>query len=174
MTLSLIVAVARNGVIGRDGDLPWRLPEDMKAFRRITLGHHVIMGRKTWESLSKPLVSRVNVVVTRQSDYVATGATVVHSLEDAVTLATSAGDDEAFIIGGSSLYEEALPLVRHIYLTRVDADVPGDTTFPLRELDREWSEVKRRTVEADERHPYAFHLCQLERRGPGIGPTTSP
>jgi len=127
--LALIVAVAENGVIGKDGDLPWRLPGDLKHFRRTTLGHAVIMGRATWESLPKPLAKRRNIVVTRNRDYVADGAEVVHSFEDAVTLARTT-DPEPFVIGGASLYAAALPLATRLVISEVHREVDGDTWFP--------------------------------------------
>jgi dihydrofolate reductase len=126
--LSLIVAMARNRVIGRDGKLPWRLPADLQRFKALTLGHHIIMGRRTWESIGRPLPGRVSIVVTRNPAYSAAGATVVNSLADALMLA---GDDsEAFVIGGGEMYREALPLADRIYLTELQADFPGDALFP--------------------------------------------
>lgn len=126
--LSLIVAMARNRVIGRDGKLPWHLSADLKRFRALTWGHHIIMGRKTWESIDRPLPGRVSVVVTRNKAYPATGATVVSSLAEALVLAHE--DSEAFVIGGGEMYREALPLVDRIYLTELLADYPGDAWFP--------------------------------------------
>src|SRR5262245_49494679 len=108
MRVSLIVAMARNRVIGRDGRLPWRLPTEQQRFKALTMGHHIIMGRKTWESIGRPLSGRVSVVVTRNNAYTAPGATVVHSLDEALMLARS--DPEAFVIGGGELYAQALPL----------------------------------------------------------------
>jgi dihydrofolate reductase len=137
--LSLIVAVARNGVIGRDNRLPWHIPEDLKRFRARTMGHHIIMGRRTWESIGRPLPGRTSVVVTRDRDYSAPGAKVVHSLAEAV--AACAGDDEAFVIGGAEIYREALLHADRLYLTEVLADYPGDVSFPP--LGAEWREVSR-------------------------------
>jgi dihydrofolate reductase len=137
--LSLIVAVARNGVIGKDNRLPWHIPEDLKRFRALTMGHHIIMGRRTWESIGRPLPGRTSIVVTRDRNYSAPGAKVVHSLADAV--AACAGDDEAFVIGGAEIYREALPQAERIYLTEVLADYPGDVWFPP--LGTEWREVCR-------------------------------
>ena len=134
--------MARNGVIGRDGDLPWRLPEDMAHFRRTTLGHAVIMGRKTWESLPKPLAGRHNIVVSRQADYAAPGADVVGSLEAARAL-VAPSDDLPFVIGGASLYAQALPNATVVHWTEVDAEPEGDTHFPAWDR-RGWVEVDRR------------------------------
>lgn len=161
MQTSLIVAVARNGVIGSKGGLPWRLPEDMAFFKRVTLGHHVVMGRKTWESLRRPLVDRTNLVVTRQRDYRAPGAQVLPSLEAAMDLAAAGGEQELFVIGGAELYALALPGAQRIYMTRVEAEVEGDTWFPP--LDEGWIEVSRHEHPADARHPFGFALCLLER-----------
>jgi dihydrofolate reductase len=142
--LSLIVAVARNGVIGKDNRLPWRIPEDLKRFRTLTMGHHIIMGRRTWESIGRPLPGRTSVVITRDRAYLAPGATVVHSFADA--LAACAGDDEAFVIGGAAVYREALPLADCIYLTTIDADYEGDVFFPPVSAGQ-WREASQ------ERHP---------------------
>jgi dihydrofolate reductase len=143
--LALIVAVARNGVIGREGTLPWHLSEDLKHFKRTTLGHAVIMGRKTHESIGRALPNRRNIVVTRSSA-VAEGCETASSLEEALALARTT-DDCPFIIGGSSLYEEALPLVTEIHMTTIDEDVEGDTFFPT-EL-AGFEEAERRDAKTD-------------------------
>lgn len=140
-TLYLIAAVAANGVIGADGGLPWRLPEDLQHFKRMTKGHAVIMGRKTWESIGKPLSGRNNVVVTRQAGYAAPGASVAPSLEAA--LALCAAQEIVFVIGGSELYRAALPLADGLLLTEIHRDFAGDTRFP--EFDRrQWKETERK------------------------------
>ena len=167
MIVSAIVAMARNRVIGRDSDLPWRLPDDMKFFQRTTIGHHVITGRKNYETIPpkyRPLKDRVNIVVTRNSNYAAPGAMVVHSLKAALELARTAGETEVFIIGGGQIYKEALEkeLVDRIYLTEVEADVEGDTTFPALDS-RQWKEVSTEKHPADERHEFAFRFVVLER-----------
>ena len=141
-TLTLIAAVARNGVIGKDNALPWHLPADLKHFKALTMGHTVIMGRKTWESLPekfRPLPGRQNIVVTRNAGYAAAGATLVNSLADAV--AATLGS-EAFVIGGAELYRAALPLADRLQLTEIDADFEGDTRFPARDP-AQWREVAR-------------------------------
>ena len=143
--LAVIVAVAPNGVIGRDGDLPWRLPEDLKHFRRTTLGHAVVMGRATWESIGKPLPKRRNIVVTRNRDYMADGAEVAHSLPEALALAWQS-DPEPFVIGGASLYAEALPQATRLELTEVHEEVDGDTFFPGYD-EGQFSEISRRAGE---------------------------
>jgi dihydrofolate reductase len=158
---SLVVARARNGVIGRDNRLPWRLPADLAYFKRVTLGHPVIMGRRTWESIGKALPGRRNIVVSRDPAYRADGATVVGSLDEAWRAA--AGADEACVIGGTSLFAEALPLADRIHLTEVEADVEGDTWFPA--FDRnQWLEREIARQPRDERHEYPFRIVVLERR----------
>ncbi len=160
MILSLIVAVAENGVIGRDGALPWRLPGDMAFFKATTMGKPIVMGRKTWESLGRPLPGRENIVITRDTSYLAEGAVVVNGLDAALE---HAGDvPEIMIIGGAQIYEAALPIVRRIYLTRVHASPSGDTFFP--DLNWEgWEEVAREDHEAEGDTP-AFSFVTLERR----------
>lgn len=127
--LALIVAVARNGVIGKDGGLPWHVSEDLKHFKKTTHGHAVIMGRKTHDSIGRPLPKRRNIVVTRQTGTLFPGCEAAHSLDEAIALARTT-DDCPFIIGGASLYEEALPLATELHLTTIDEDVDGDAYFP--------------------------------------------
>jgi dihydrofolate reductase len=162
--LSLIVAAAENGVIGRDGALPWRLPDDLKRFKQLTLGHPIVMGRKTWESIGRPLPGRLNIVVTRQHGYAADGCRVVASLQDALAVAREAGTGQAFVIGGADLYNLALPLADCIHLTRVLAEVEGDTRLP----NIPWPEFERVDAEshvADERHEHAFVFETWRRCG---------
>jgi len=136
----LVAAVASNGVIGRDGQLPWHLPEDLKHFKRLTIGHPVIMGRRTWESLRGPLPGRENIVVTRTPGYAASGASIASSLGAALALCT--GESMAFIIGGQQLFAEALPIASGLVMTEIHRDYPGDTWFP--EFDRsQWRETQR-------------------------------
>lgn len=138
--ISIIVAIAKNGVIGGENQLLWHIREDLQRFRRITTGHPVVMGRKTFESLGRPLPGRTNVVVTRQPDFRAEGCAVVHSLEEAITLFPK--DEEIFIIGGAQIYARALPLAERLYITWVGRDYAGDTHFP--QWDRgEWVETLR-------------------------------
>ena len=124
----LVAAVARNGVIGANGKLPWHLPEDLQHFKKLTLGHPIIMGRRTWETLGKPLPGRDSIVVTRRAGYEAPGASVAASLQAAIALC--AGEPVAFVIGGAELYAEALPLADGLVLTEIDRDYEGDTRFP--------------------------------------------
>ena len=166
MIVTAIVAASENGVIGREGDLPWHLPDDMKFFQRTTRGHHVITGRKNYESIPekyRPLKDRTNLVVTRTPGYEAFGAVVVNSLEEALALARWNGEQEAFIIGGGQIYAEAfrLGVVDRVYLTTVHAQVDGDTYFP--DLDERWKETWSEGHAADERHAHAFTFRLLER-----------
>ena len=161
MIRSIVVAVARNGVIGRDNQLPWKLPKDLAYFKRVTMGHPVVMGRRTWESIGKALPGRLNIVVTRNHSLEAPGATVVPSLADAWKAAGDAA--EVSVIGGTSIFREALPIADRIHLTEVEADVEGDTFFP--EFDRgEWVEREVERHPADERHEYPFRIVLLTRR----------
>lgn len=161
MRLSLIAAVARNRTIGADGRLPWRLPDDMAWFKRWTMGHHVVMGRKTWESLRKPLVGRENMVLTRRPHYVAPGATTFSTLESAMAHAERAGETELMVIGGADVYAAALPLADRLYLTWIHHEVEGDREFPV--LEGSWVECSREEHPADALHAFPFALCVLER-----------
>lgn len=157
--LCLIAAVAGNGVIGRDNGLPWRLPDDLKHFKALTLGHPVLMGRKTWESLGRPLPGRENLIVTRNLAYQASACRVVHSLPEA--LAACAGKALAFVIGGGELYAQALPLADTLYLTEVQTAVEGDAYFP--DFDRtRYIETERRHHDADEAHAWAFDFVTYQ------------
>lgn len=145
--LTLVVAVGPGGVIGRGGGLPWHLPEDLKHFKRVTVGHAIVMGRRTWESIGRALPDRRSLVVTRQAGYVAEGAEVCASLEEALRRARQT-DPEPRVIGGAGLYRAALPLATRLLLTEVDRPVEGDTFFPpLNEA--EWREVERREGETE-------------------------
>ena len=162
MSLALIAAVAANGVIGKEGDLPWRLPDELKYFRKHTRGKAVIMGRRTWESLRGPLKKRLNIVLTSQRSYVAEGALVCHSLADAITRAEAHGDEEIMVIGGASLYREAFPHAARLYLTHVDANVDGDVHFP--NFDSNAWQIENETCHvADEKHAHAFRMVIYRR-----------
>lgn len=160
--LSQIVAMAENRVIGCDNTLPWRLPNDLKHFRRVTMGHPIIMGRKNYESIGKPLPGRTNIVVTRTPDYRAPGCVVVHSVEAA--LVAAGNDAEIFVIGGAELYSQTLAQAGRLYLTEVHANVLGDVLFPS--FDRAgWHELAREAHKADAEHGYDYSFVTLERRG---------
>ncbi len=155
--LAIIVARASNGVIGRANTLPWRLRDDLQQFKQRTLGCPVIMGRKTWESLSRPLPGRHNIVITRQADYQAEGATVVGSLSEAI--AACAAAERAFIIGGAQIYAEALPLADVLWISEVQADVEGDARFPSFAASQ-FHEVSRQGFAASDSNDFAFDVVE--------------
>jgi len=158
--ISIIVAMARNRVIGADGAIPWHLPEELKRFKKLTLGHHVVMGRKTWDSIGRLLPGRTTVIVTRQRGYRVPGARVAHSLDEAI--AACGADDEIFVIGGAELYAQALARAGRLYLTTVDAEIAGDTIMPEFNA-HDWREVCAVSFAADERHRYSFRCVAYER-----------
>ncbi|MCA1804849.1 MAG: type 3 dihydrofolate reductase [Xanthomonadaceae bacterium] len=157
--ISFVVAMARNGVIGKDNQLPWRLPADLRHFKAVTMGKPIIMGRKTFDSIGRPLPGRTNIVVTRDSAYQAEGCLVAHSIEAALA---AAGDvEEVMIIGGADFYRQLLPRADRIYLTLIDAEIEGDTRFP--ELDAaRWRERSREQHAPDEQNPYPYSFIVLE------------
>ncbi|MFP4046634.1 MAG: dihydrofolate reductase [Bacteroidales bacterium] len=158
--LSMIVAAAENNAIGKDNKLLWHLPDDLKHFKNTTKGHHIIMGRKTFESNGRPLPKRTNIIITKNKDFTADGCLIVHSIDEALEIAKN--DNEPFIIGGETIYRQAMPLAERIYLTRVHTEIEGDTFFP--EIDEnEWEEKSREYHEKDEKHPYPFSIITLER-----------
>lgn len=162
MVISLIAAMAENRVIGKNSTIPWDIPADRKRFKALTLGHPVIMGRKTFESLAGPLPGRKNIVISRQSDYRATGCFIAHDLAAAVALAGET--DELFICGGGEIYRQALPIADRIYLTIIHSSFDGDTLFP--EIPEQFVEVGRETVE--NAVPFSFVL--YDKRPPSASP----
>jgi dihydrofolate reductase len=166
MTISLIAALSKNRVIGKNNDLPWRLPDDMKHFMQTTRGHVVIMGRKNYESLPqkfKPLPERTNIIVTHQKDYQAPNCLITHSLDQAIEGARKFHPEEIFIIGGAEIYAQSLSQAHRLYLTEIDAIIEGDTYFPL--FDKtQWIEKSRKHHAADARHAYAFDFVVYERK----------
>ncbi|MCR9050634.1 MAG: dihydrofolate reductase [bacterium] len=162
--LSAIVATDKNGVIGKDDDIPWHLPADLKYFKRRTLNHHVIMGRKTFESIGRPLPKRTNIIVTRNPFFMVSNCLVAGSLQEAIDLARNNGEDEAFIIGGGTIYEQAMPLIDRLYLTEVDTEVEnGEVFFPAVDP-AVWSEVSSEAHQPDEKNPHAYTFKVLERK----------
>ncbi len=159
--ISLIVAMAENRVIGRGNTLPWHLPADLKHFKRLTTGHTIIMGRKTFQSVGKPLPQRRNIVVTRNEEFRAQGVEVAHSLQAALDMA--AAEPEVFVIGGQRLYEAALPVAHRIYLTLIHARIEGDAYFPQVDASR-WELTGEQTHPADEKHAHAMSFRVYERR----------
>ena len=166
MIISAIAALSRNKVIGKNNDLPWRLPDDMKFFMETTKGHHVILGRKNYDSLHekyKPLPERTNIVITRQSGFQAPGCIVLHAIEPALEIAKKNSEKECFIIGGAEIYQLAMPHTTRLYLTEIDAHIDGDTYFPdIRKED--WKEISRKNHPADQRHAYAFDIVVYDRK----------
>ena len=162
MTVSLIAAVAANRVIGRNGKLPWRLPDDMRRFARITAGHAVVMGRATFESLRRPLPGRRNIVLTRSHSLALDGCDVAHGVEEALTAATSPSSEEVFVIGGEQIYQLFLPLARRLYITWIDIDVPGDTLFPEVRW-TEWRIVAETPAASDPCSPWPNRFVDYER-----------
>ncbi len=159
MRLSIIAAVATNGIIGRDNGLPWHLPDDLKWFKKLTTGHTIIMGRRTFESIGRALPNRRTIVLTGNPDSVSGVETAV---DLAAALALAAQDDEVFVVGGAAVYRAALSRAERLYLTRVHADVPGDVQFP--ELnDSSWRVVSEELHPADERHQFPFTFAVLDR-----------
>ncbi|MDD5041429.1 MAG: dihydrofolate reductase [Candidatus Peribacteraceae bacterium] len=163
MKLSMIVAVAENGAIGARNQLLWDLPRDMKHFRETTSGHAVIMGQRTFESIGRPLPKRLNIVVTQNPTLQIAGCTVVHSPEEAIEAARSAGEAEAFVIGGGMIYKTMLPMVDRVYFTRVHVAPEADSFFPPFPTS-EWKEVNREECAADAENKYAMDFLVYERR----------
>nr|AIA18272.1 Dihydrofolate reductase [uncultured bacterium] len=165
MKISIIVAASENNIIGRNNDLPWHLPADMKYFKDTTMGHCVVMGRKNFESIPpkySPLVGRTNIVITRQKDYNANGAIVVNSIQEAIDFSRNQNETECFITGGGEIFKQSIRLCNRIYLTRIHAVIEGDIYFP--ELNKEeWKEVSRKDIEPDEKNKFPFSFLIYER-----------
>jgi dihydrofolate reductase len=159
MMVSLVAAMARNGVIGKDNALPWRLPADMRRFRSLTLGKYVLMGRKTFESIGRPLSGRTNLVLTRDPGYVAQGCIVVPALARALELAGG----QVMVIGGMSVYEQCLPRAARLYLTLIHRDFAGDARFPAYD-EAHWTTVVRDDFPADKENPFPYSFLELQRR----------
>ena len=164
MLISLIVAMDERRGIGLNGQIPWHLPDDLKRFRQLTMGHHLIMGRKTFEAIGKPLPGRTTIVITRNETYNPNNCLVAHSFKEAVTLARDNGDDEAFVCGGGEIYAEALPSASRIYMTIVHASFVVDTQFPLYEQ-YSWdiTHLSRHAVDERHLHPFTFFVLSREK-----------
>ncbi len=163
MIRAIMAAVADNGVIGKDNDLAWHLPADLRHFKKTTSGHYIVMGRRTFESLGKPLPNRTNIVVTRNPDYRQEGAVVVHSVEAALELAERDGQEKVFILGGGEIYRQAMALADYMYITEVHETFQGDTFFP--EIDHSvWQEIRREDFPSDEKNEYAYSFVEYARR----------
>jgi dihydrofolate reductase len=162
MRVSIIAAVAENGIIGRGGELPWRLSADLQRFKKLTMGHTIIMGRKTWESIGRPLPGRRMVVISRQLGYQAEGVEVVTSFDDAIALAQSAGEAEVFVIGGAEIYRLALAKADRLYMTLVLTEVDGDAKFPEIEWET-WTRIDSESHDADAENEYPTLFYIFER-----------
>ena len=162
--VSILVAMAKNRVIGRNNALPWQLPPDLKRFKELTMGHHIVMGRKTYESIGRPLPGRTSVIITRQPDYQVPGAIVVASIDQALKVC-SAGkevDQEIFVIGGAQIYRQSLGLCQRIYITEIQQEFDGDTLFP--ELNQqEWREISREKYRLNDGDGLEYHFVVLDR-----------
>jgi dihydrofolate reductase len=164
MIISLVVAAASNNAIGKDGQMPWHLPNDMKHFKNVTWGMPVVMGRKTFESLGKALPGRKNIVITRQEGWTADNTVVVKSLEDALFVAGQTDAQEVMVIGGGEIYKAYFEKAKRIYMTRVEATPEADTFFPA--IDgKQWQLISQRNHEADEKNPFNYSFQQWERLG---------
>ncbi len=164
MKISAIVAVAKDNVIGKDNDIPWYLPADLKYFKKTTLDHHIIMGRKSFDSIGRPLPKRTNVIVTRNPFYVASNCLVTNSVEEALSIAKENGETEAFIIGGAQIYALSQNLWDRLYLTEVDLEVDGDVRFPKLNMD-EWTLVSEdpQKAEGKNEHDYTFKIYDRKK-----------
>lgn len=165
MKISALVAMAHNNVIGNKNDMPWHLSADLKMFKKRTMGHHIIMGRKTFESIGRPLPGRVSIIITRDRNYYQSGCLIAHSIEEALRIAHDNDEDEAMVIGGGTIYKQALDYCDTLYVTEIDLKVDGDTYFP--EIDKtEWVETSRDTFSADEKNPHDYAFIEYERINP--------
>ncbi len=165
MKVSIIVAIADNGVIGRNNDLPWRLSADLQRFKALTMGHHLLLGRKTFDSIGRPLPGREMIVVSRGAPELPDRVHLVSSVDDGIERARSYEEDELFVAGGASIYALTLPHCDRVYLTRVHADVEGEVVFPKTDWSQ-WNEVSREQVPADERNELPTTYCVYDRPAP--------
>ncbi len=171
MSISIIVALSKNLTIGMDNHLPWRCPEDLKRFKALTMGHHIIMGRKTFDSIGRPLPGRITVVVTRDKCLTIEGCLIAHNLNDAVTLCGN--DEEIFIVGGAQIYEQAMSLADTLHATEIQKDVEGDAHFP--EIDPGiWQEASREVRHQSSPEPLEYHFVTYLRKNPQLQAKKNP
>ncbi len=163
MIVSAIVATAKNNVIGKDNNIPWYLPDDLKYFKAKTLDHHIIMGRKSYESIGLPLPKRTNIVVTRNQYFIASNCLVVHTVEEGLKIAQENGEEEAFIIGGAQIYSLSLPYLDRLYITEIDLEVEGDVRFPQLNMN-EWVLVSEDPRKASGKNEYDYNFKIYERK----------
>lgn len=160
--LSLLVAMDKNRVIGKNNDLPWRLPADLAYFKKVTLGHPIIMGRKTHESIGRVLPGRQNIILTRNETYEAEGCTIIHHIDEIKELGAK-NKEELFVIGGAEIFQEVLPFADKLYITFIEEEFEGDTYFP--EINEaEWQEIAREKGPRDDKNPYDYYFCVLEKK----------
>lgn len=163
MRIAFVVAYSRGRVIGKDNAIPWRMPADMRRVRQLTMGKPLIMGRRTYESIGRPLEGRTSIVLTRDPAFRAEGVLVARNADEALALARATGAEEAIVFGGSEVFAQFLPRADRLYVTEIDADIPGDRTFPEVDL-REWRETERSEHEQDERNRHPYRFVTLDRR----------
>lgn len=164
MKVAAIVACSKNRAIGRDNQIPWYLPADLRYFKQTTSGHAILMGRKTYESIGRPLPKRTNIIITRQKDYQAEGCEVYHSLLDGVVAAQKMGEEELFIIGGGEIYRQALPVCHRIYYTEVELEIPDATVFFPELPKAKWELISAETHQKDEKNPHNYTFKCYERK----------
>jgi dihydrofolate reductase len=162
MIISQIVAVSVNGVIGINNGLPWKMPDDTAYFKRKTLGHHIVMGRRNYEAEGKALPGRVNIVLSRNRNYKINDGIVVHKIQEAIELARKAGEKELFIVGGAEIYKLAMPFTNRIYLTRIRTEIAGDTFYPEPDLSR-WREISKIYHKKDQSNPFDYDFLVYEK-----------
>lgn len=167
MTISILAAVAQNNVIGKDNKLIWHLPADLKHFKDITMGHHIIMGRKTYQAIGKALLGRTSIIITKQKGLLATDCLVVNSLEEAIKAAKMNKEDEAFIIGGGEIYKLAMNIADKIHLTEIGGSFEGDTFFPIIDKNK-WEEIAREEFSADEKNKYNYAFVELVKKSHSV------
>lgn len=164
MIVSAIVATAENNVIGKDNDIPWYLPADLKYFKKTTSGHHIIMGRKCFQSIGKPLPKRTNIIITRNPFYIVSNCFIANSIEEALSIAYDNGEEEAFILGGGEIYKSSMALWDKLYWTKVDAQVEGDIYFPEVDL-KNWQLTSEKHHKKDEKNEYDYSFMVYEKKG---------
>jgi len=163
MKISCIVATAKNNVIGKNNEIPWHLPADLKYFKKVTTGHHIIMGRNCFESIGRALPKRTNVIITRDMFYTVSNCLIAHSIGEALSIAEANSEEEAFIIGGGQIYEQTIDIWDKLYLTEVDLDVEGDVFFPQIDMS-EWKLSKKQDCTKDEKNLHNYSFRQYERK----------
>ena|SRR5690625_4875631 len=161
--ISLLFAMDKNRVIGKDNDLPWRLPNDLKFFKELTIGNNVIMGRKTYDSMNGPLKNRENIIVTRDKNYEVAGCKIIHSIDDILSINEKEPTKEWFVIGGEEIFKQILPYADKIYMTYIDHSFEGDTYFPEWN-ESEWEEISKTKGKKDDKNPYDYYFIEYERK----------